>query len=59
MTENDPESFESRITQLQDRLKKFENNIEQKITEKKRINPELELIEKRLRKLSEKMDAKK
>ena len=34
MTENDPESFESRITQLQDRLKKFENNIEQKITEK-------------------------
>ena len=30
MTDNDPESFESRITQLQDRLKKFENNIEQK-----------------------------
>ena len=59
MTENDPESFESRITQLQDRLKKFENNIEQKITEKNRINPELELIEKRLRKLSEKMDGKK
>ena len=59
MTENDPDSFESRITQLQDRLKKFENNIEQKITEKNRINPELELIEKRLRKLSEKMDGKK
>ena len=59
MTDNDSESFESRITQLQDRIKKFENNIEQKITEKKRINPELELIEKRLRKLSEKMDGKK
>ena len=59
MTRTDQELFESRIIQLQDRLKKFENNIEQKITEKKRINPELELIKKRLRKLSEKMDAKK
>ena len=59
MTRTDQELFESKIIQLQDRLKKFENNIEQKITEKKRINPELELIKTRLRKLSEKMDAKK
>lgn len=59
MTNNNPESFESRIIQLQDRLKKFEDNLEQKITEKKRINTELELIEKRLRKLSKKMDGKK
>ena len=59
MTENRQESFESRITQLQDRLTKFENNIEQKITEKKRFNPELELIERKLRKLSAKLDGKK
>ena len=59
MSENPPESFDSKITQLQDRLKKFENKIEQKITEKKRTNPELELIEKRLRRLSTKLDGKK
>ena len=59
MTENTLESFESRITQLQDKLTKFENNIEQKMTEKKRFNPELDLIERRLRKLSTKLDSKK
>ena len=59
MTENKQESFESRITRLQDRLTKFENNIEQKMTEKKRFNPELELIERKLRKLSAKLDGKK
>ena len=59
MSENTSESFDSKITQLQDRLKKFENKIEQKITEKKRTNPELELIEKRLRRLSAKLDGKK
>ena len=59
MAENIQESFESRIQQLQDRLTKFENNIEQKMTEKKRINPELEFIERRLRKISAKLDGKK
>ena len=59
MTENNRESFDSRITQLQDRLTKFENNLEQKMTEKKRINPELELIERRLRRLSARISDKK
>ena len=59
MTENNHESFESKIAELQDRLTIFEKNIEQKITEKKRINPELELIERRLKKISAKLTDKK
>ena len=58
MTENTPESFESKISQLQDRLTKFENNLEQKMTEKKRFNPELDLIVRRLRRISAKLDGK-
>ena len=59
MAGNTDESFESRIDKLQDRLTKLENNIEQQMTEKKSINPELELIERRLKKLCVKLDDKK
>ena len=59
MAENTQESFESRIAKLQDRLTKLENNIEQQMTEKKDVNPELELIERRLRRLSVKLNGKK